>query len=177
MGWLFLSEIRDRKSMIAHLRRPERFGSDFELLKSTALGNTHWYLCRRKDTGFVFIGIDLMENGCATPGHGWGYKDMDESMGPCEVNCPLSYLKLASPPTGYAIEWREKVREYHRKRAQKQAVGVGTVVQYGGVCYRLQRPVGPRLGWNVARTTDGAEFRMKARQVAAAQVVGGANAS
>jgi hypothetical protein len=43
----------------------------------------------------------------------WGYKDMDETCGPCYYNCPVSYLDMA--PNGavndYAKEWRQKVRE------------------------------------------------------------------
>lgn len=68
------------------------------------------------------------------PDHGpsWGYKDMEESMGPCEVSCPLGYLDMVPertcPPdckgcakdscSGlWARKWRKNVREYHAKRA------------------------------------------------------------
>lgn len=48
---------------------------------------------------------------------GWGYKDIEASMGPCEVNCPLSYLDLAGDPSNdYEKTWREHVRAYHAKR-------------------------------------------------------------
>lgn len=46
--------------------------------------------------------------------NGWGYKDMEESMGPCYYNCPLSYLDMAND--GIHEEWRKAVREYHAKR-------------------------------------------------------------
>lgn len=64
-----------------------------------------------------FIALDLLEcrGGC------WGYKDIDESMGPCEVNCPLSYLNLAGgDPEGYAKEWRERVRAFHAEKVKPQ---------------------------------------------------------
>lgn len=59
-----------------------------------------------------FIGIDLLEfdrrEKC------WGYKDMCETMGVYEVDCPLSYLDLVPCPAGeYAAPWREKVRAFH----------------------------------------------------------------
>jgi hypothetical protein len=37
-------------------------------------------------------------------GYGWGYKDMDESMGPYYYNCPLKFLDMA--PVA-CEEWRE----------------------------------------------------------------------
>jgi len=37
------------------------------------------------------------------------YKDMDESMGPCECDCPERILNLlTAEPVGYAKEWRER---------------------------------------------------------------------
>ena len=39
----------------------------------------------------------------------WGYKDMDETMGPSASQCPKSILKLLSPTTStYANNWRER---------------------------------------------------------------------
>lgn len=44
-------------------------------------------------------------------GYGWGYKDVSESMGPYQVNCPLKYLEMAK--SDVRPEWREQVRKYH----------------------------------------------------------------
>jgi hypothetical protein len=65
---------------------------------------------------------------------GWGYKPMDETVGPCEKDCPLKFLDLASPdPSGYAKQWREEVRAYHAaqraKRALIKALKPGSVLQ------------------------------------------------
>ena len=47
----------------------------------------------------------------------WGYKDMDESMGPIYYDCPLYMLKEADPPANeYARQWREEVRVQAEKR-------------------------------------------------------------
>jgi hypothetical protein len=169
MGWLFLYEKRSRKEMLEHLRRPERYGQDNELLRSVAVGNNHWYLCKHKSTDKVWIGLDLMKGSRAD--RCWGYKDIDESMGPCEVNCPLSFLDKASEPEGYAIEWRQKVREYHAKKAARVAPVAGLVVQYGEHQYRLVEPYAPRKGWLVTRVSDGARFRMPARHLAQSKPV------
>lgn len=49
---------------------------------------------------------------------GWGYKPIDESMGPYELNCPVRFFDLAPLPEGpYAAEWRDKVRAFHNQVA------------------------------------------------------------
>jgi len=50
----------------------------------------------------------------------FGYKDMDETMGPYYYNCPERILNLLTPTTSqYAIEWRKKCREkIERKKAR-----------------------------------------------------------
>jgi hypothetical protein len=59
---------------------------------------------------FIVLYLLVKNNGA------WGYKDIDESMGPVEVNCPLSFLDGLSPATGFATKWRERVKKYHASR-------------------------------------------------------------
>jgi hypothetical protein len=68
-----------------------------------------------------YIGCFLLRNGGDS--HGWGYKPMDESMGPCEVNCPLGYLEMVPDPGGFATEWRKNVGQYHARVNRKLTVG------------------------------------------------------
>lgn len=63
-----------------------------------------------------YIGCDLLQY---YREHRWGYKDLCESMGPCQVNCPLSYLDMV--PVANA-EWREHVKRYHIKLMIGQTV-------------------------------------------------------
>lgn len=45
-------------------------------------------------------------------GYVFGYKDMTESMGPCEAECPASILDLLTPTDSpYAQAWRARCRE------------------------------------------------------------------
>ena len=46
----------------------------------------------------------------------WGYRDMSESCGPYEYDCPLSYLKIA-PETNR--KWREQVRIWHKEHPRQ----------------------------------------------------------
>ncbi|WP_240754701.1 hypothetical protein [Parasulfuritortus cantonensis] len=52
--------------------------------------------------------------------HGWGYKDLCESMGPYYYTCPLSYLDMV--PVANA-DWRGQVRAWHAARNRKVDVG------------------------------------------------------
>lgn len=43
----------------------------------------------------------------------FGYKNMEESLGPYEYDFPVAWLDELSPPPpdGYAVQWRERVRQ------------------------------------------------------------------
>jgi hypothetical protein len=166
MGWCFSPNWRDRAEMLTYLRRPERYG-DKTLIRSVAVGNNHWYLVRNP-SGEVWIGLDLMKGGTRRE-PGWGYKDLDETCGPCEVNCPLSFLEQASPTDHrYAAPWRESVREHHAKKTKRPKPTEGLNILYGGTKYTLVRPAGPRKGWYV-RAEGGGQYRMSAHQLAQSQ--------
>ena len=54
-----------------------------------------------------WIGLDLLE----PSSDGWGWKSMDEAMGPYDWSCPPEFLDMAPCPEGeYAAKWREKIR-------------------------------------------------------------------
>jgi len=165
MGWLFSCDIgHDKKALVAKLRKPERFGQH-TLLKSCVIGNHHWYLLKTS-SGQITIGLDLLAGGGKTMG--WGYKDQDESCGPCALDCPITYLDLATEPLGHAAEWRERVRKYH---ANKVKPASGLYISYGEHQYKLGKPYAPRRGWWAHRVDDGSLWRLKAKQIANARVV------
>jgi len=87
----------------------------------------------------------------------WGYKDVSESMGPCEVSCPLSFLDMVPDPGGYATAWRERVRAAHACKNQKLAVGQ-TITLTNNHQYRVTKLLGRRVyGVEVA---TGNEYRI-----------------
>ena len=70
----------------------------------------------------LFIGCDLLRYDNTDNLSAWGVKEMDETCGPCEVNCPESYIKMVPlQDAGYAKSWRERVAEYHKNRRSKLA--------------------------------------------------------
>lgn len=53
-------------------------------------------------------------------GEHFGYKDMDESMGPCEDHCPAHILDLLTPTDReHANAWRQRCRANLERRARK----------------------------------------------------------
>jgi hypothetical protein len=164
MGWTFSTSWKSKEVLIEYLRSEKRVGTEYKLLHSSVVGNNHWYLFRCPN-GVVIIGLDLMQSG---GGDGWGYKAIDETMGPTEINCPISYLDKAGPATGYADEWRKRVREYHARRSAAPTPKAGLIVRHGGQEFKLLDTAGNRLGWRVERVIDGALFRMPAKQLSKA---------
>ena len=131
MGWSF--GWNTRRELIAHLIRNEQYErtpegqTDKILVTRTCLKHcfkgspfkgtlwTVWEITRTRpgeDQPYGtdrYIGCDLLQY---YRGNNWGYKDICESMGPREINCPLSYLDIV--PVANA-EWREQVKRYHVK--------------------------------------------------------------
>lgn len=64
-------------------------------------------------------------------GYVFGYKDMDETMGPCECECPAAILDLLTPTdNGHANEWRARCRANLIRRAAKPKLRSGEVVSF-----------------------------------------------
>lgn len=166
MGWFFPYSTQTRADLVRYLRRPDRFADRFDLVRACASGSHHWYLVRDRETGLHSIGLDLMQS---SRGEGWGYKDLDESAGPCAVDCPLAYLDAPhAERDGFAAQWRERVRAYHAARRARPVPAPGLWVSYGGKLYQLAEPAGRGRGWHVV-DVFGARYRMNARQVAHAK--------
>jgi len=132
MGWLFTSG--QTRAELIHRRTKswtnDEAGLEAECLMHCTVDNVLWTVWehRRRDGAVTrYLGCDLM---AAQRGYGWGYKDMEESMGPSYYSCPLKYLDLVpEPESRYAKEWRAKVRAYHAKR---RALAVGATVKLEG---------------------------------------------
>lgn len=173
MGWSFsCNPNHGRKEEIAKVTSASHFSPGYVPLEHRVVGSRVWTLLEHE--GRRFIALDLIKGGGR--GYGWGSKGLSEDMGPHYYDCPLSLLnKTSEPANEYAAKWREKVRSFHAERkarsAAKASLETGSLVRYGGHEYRLHSPAGPRRGWNVVRCGDGASFRMRANQVAQAEVV------
>lgn len=133
MGWLFHNQKLRHETPVQYITR--EFSHESETAKATVLAaapvrGTIYAAVRNEDktTGktYVFCAVILFKN---SERSGFGYKDMDESCGPCEVDCPDRILRLLSPVDelpnpGYAVEWRARVAEKKvQDRRMRQSVG------------------------------------------------------
>lgn len=129
MGWTWqCAKFYDRKGNIdrkaecddLYTWNNEETGDKCRVLKSAMVGATWYGACERTRPGqepYVFAGVCLTSVDCHA-GFDFGYKDMDESEGPCERDCPLSILKLLSPcDHEWALVWRKDCRENAAKKA------------------------------------------------------------
>ncbi|MCL6560684.1 MAG: hypothetical protein K6U74_18200, partial [Firmicutes bacterium] len=61
----------------------------------------------------------------------FGYKDMEESMGPYQYDCPERILRLLTPTENeYALKWREKCWENIQKRKARPRLTEGAVIEF-----------------------------------------------
>ena len=110
MGW-FYTHGASRRDII---KEQITLGQDHEVLRHCCRGNVLWAVIHTRKAGLdqTWIYCGLMQRSQ----EGWGYKPMDESMGPCYLTCPLSYIEQCSEPVNdWAREWRDKVRQQHTR--------------------------------------------------------------
>jgi hypothetical protein len=119
MGWTYEYNTT-RSRVIKDLIQPyESERHSFRTLRHTCVGSTlfavHESTLNGKST--KFIGVYLLAKG---PEGSFGYKGMDETMGPYQYACPLSYLDMVDEPMNEnSANWREKVRGFwEQKKAQ-----------------------------------------------------------
>lgn len=159
MGWSF--GWNSRRELVDHLTKTwDTEQQTTVCLKKFFSGNNLWTVWERTaklapTDKERYIALFLIQGGnhCTEGrGYGWGYKDISEEMGPCEVSCPLSFLDMVPDPGGYATAWRARVREHHRIRNQKLVVGQMVQLTNGKV-YKITslRPLRGHDGWNLYR--------------------------
>ena len=180
MGWTSSYQWQTKKQLVDHIIEPSFWGENYTVLKHSLRGNNLWILAeqRHPEKGTrKFIALFLLSY--FAQDNGYAYKDMDETCGPCELNCPKNFV-LEAEKSGegwndYAIAWRKKVLEYHAnltaKKKARPSLEAGLVLDYFGTEYRLVSPAGARRGWLVDQVSNGCRFRMSAQQLAAAKPV------
>lgn len=161
MGWTFRCDPRFKKAdLIAELTSDAHWGAGWRVLAHSVCGNNLWTVIEKPD-GTRFIALDLLQAGNKAHGEGWGHKDLCESMGPSQVDCPLKFLDMVPmPESEYAAGWRESVRAHHKRKTARAAVRVvpGMACTIYGKHYTVVMSAAPRRGWIVQDDT-GARYR------------------
>lgn len=174
MGWLF--GWKTRKELVDHLLT----GNGGVTLKRCFKGNNLWTVQEYNPGGaphpIRFICLYLLR-GNSKSRDMWGYKDVDESMGPYAHNCPVSYIDFVEAhekafgyePAGYAREWRANVREYAARAGRKLAPG--TKIRLYGHDYTVTgRPFDHGKDYSVINE-HGEHLRMRQRYVKHVEVL------
>lgn len=123
MGWTFGRDLKSAEDVRARVTDPKEFGGCYKVLaeawgydgvdpdgeRALFVANEMTELTDRP--GEQFISVFLV----APSKNGWGYKDMDESMGPYRNDVPAVVLDaLTGKPSQYAnMKWRAKARARH----------------------------------------------------------------
>lgn len=117
MGWLF--GYYERRPLIEHLIN----GNGLKTVKHFLSGNNLWcvheYEGKRWACLYLLRGSPKVKN----DPYNWGYKGVEETMGPSEISFPYTWLDLLTPTDSkYANEWRARVKARGEK-LQKATVG------------------------------------------------------
>ncbi|WP_294541607.1 hypothetical protein [uncultured Rhodoblastus sp.] len=143
MGWTFEYEKLTKESPAQRIARDLTF--ETETHKSTAVatatvGKVVYAAVRREiknsATSYFFCAVVLFKN---SEKDGFGTKFMDETAGPCEIDCPERIFKLLSsvaeiPDSSYAADWRARVEAARKTRNDVRSMSPGDIV-------RLSHPV------------------------------------
>ena len=147
MGWLITDAAYAPRNITEEKREIERIFTPakdspvtYEVRLAKKVGTT-WYVAVRiegkdseqfvmDDKGGFTLCFVILTTGL---GGDWGYKDMDETMGPGEAQCPPDVFYLLSdltdhPRNNYAKEWRETCRSNWPRRTEMTEAGEQTVI-------------------------------------------------
>ena len=129
------------------------FGDNYEVLDAAQQRGKPVYLAVRHPEGYVFGCVVLVHYNRSDYFNFW-HKEIDESSGPCEDECPERILKLLSPldeiygppfigpmkqyqsaPGQHAREWRARCWANVERRKAQPKVTPGTVVRFAHPVY------------------------------------------
>jgi len=143
MGWLYMKSLKGHSGPRQYLDAQftyERPDATSKVLLSALVGMRVYYAAVeqvRKATGAreVWVLICLVRYNPHDPeGYIFGYKDMEESMGPYECDCPERILDLLTPTDRqHALQWRERCREsvtVRRVKAKKPSPRAGQMIVF-----------------------------------------------
>ena len=88
--------------------------------------------------------------------HNFGWKSMDETMGPNEAACPERILDLLTPTSNeYALTWRSRCRAKIAERKSRPKLREGVTFELYGKPYTI---VAPRKGGFIVRGAPGTVY-------------------
>ncbi len=96
MGWTYTHRERGMSTQAFFEREfPDTLSRNGEILASAVVSGTFYAAVKDRESGNVWAMIAL--TGRSRDYHNFGYKEMDEAMGPSDAQCPARVLDLLSP--------------------------------------------------------------------------------
>lgn len=115
MGWTYTNTNLSRKEAVDELFTWYSEKYKTVVLKSTMKGAIYYGAVEQinKETGESSVGgVVVLTSSDRKNGFNFGYKIVDETMGPCNCDCPKAILDLLSDTNDeYALSWRKRCRE------------------------------------------------------------------
>ena len=100
-------------------------GERTRVLKSTMVGSTYYAAVQDNSDDSVWAAI-FHTSVNSRDYYDFGYKDMDETMGPYQYNCPDSILDLLTPTDSeWARQWRDRCRKHNRQEREWASIPDG----------------------------------------------------
>jgi hypothetical protein len=121
MGWDYLVHTRPAKAK-------DYLDKQFTgLVASAMIGNEYYAAIKMTNTDKVFGLVVIVDRKNGE----FGYKSMDEQMGPYFYKCPDKILKLLSPTTNeHALKWREMCAKVREMKNAAKKIQTGDVIKF-----------------------------------------------
>ena len=109
---------------------------EYTVLKTSVVKLTTLYAAiekKNKETGErnVFAAVILIQMIKGQQYENFGYKDMDETCGPCSYDCPKAILQLLTPTDSkHANDWRENCWNTINSRKSAPKIKAGNVFKF-----------------------------------------------
>jgi hypothetical protein len=101
------------------------YSPKFTVLKSAVVGSTYYAAVERvnnKENTRIVYGVVCLTSVDNKDYFNFSYKELDETEGPYEYDCPKSILKLLSPTDSeYALNWRKQCIEKANSKTTKSS--------------------------------------------------------
>jgi hypothetical protein len=106
-----------REETISDLEQNIR-DSGYEILDRSKKSGVIYHAVQKGEKSFVLVTTIRKQ------GSDYWTKNMGEDMGPCYFDCPIRLLEMTKGfANSYSVNWRNAVRDYHKKRSVKFNIG------------------------------------------------------
>ena len=136
MGWTFVHKEKDKT--ILEFFKGEFNGEHSKVVDCAVVNLKTAYLAyeiTRPDKPRQVVGIVCLLDYVPKDWFNFGYKDVEESMGPCECDCPEKILKQLTsddlnPISDWASKWRQKCWQNIEQKKARPSLKGGLLIRF-----------------------------------------------